>query len=645
MKRHLNRVYFRKKSNSLFTNSRTHLEKIEQLNFLKRRLRNAIQNEQTNEVEEILTNRSYLNHLNRYYVKNFNGITLDQNSTNDENQNYYCFQEPMETIRERSNTPADNSEMDTTDCESKNFAISHKSRKTIFKRYHGNHSINWSHLPIDKSGNNALHFATHLNRTCMIDILLDSGYFNIEDKTQNDDQNTPLMIACDDASLDMINLLISRGADVNYENRKNRTPLIIATESKSPFDYHMIDLLLSKGADVNGVTSNGNTVLLSATKFGDRKLMEYLVKLPNININCTHNDGATPLMRASYLNFSDNVSLLIENGAEIEAKNKRKETALYIASFRGYIDVVKLLVEKFNANVNNGDCDGDTPLSVACYENQAEVVSFLLRNGANVNIHGVRLDTPLHVAVSNCDLSVVKELIQFGAKVDIVNKDNETPLHIVTRQNKIETLDFLLEHAKEIDICSNFGQTPFKNVIEKIQIEKLPLGISMIKAGCDVNKKFNNINDEQPNESPFVYLFKLSKSKFKFYQLIHLSDENGNINNDNNNNNYIILSEIESTPIRLYIRLIELILLAGYRLTFDDYKLYDHSWLSAYLKNTDIVKKNYLDQLFLSSGLRSSRKLVDLCRIKVRKLLRKPLNTSIDFLQIPIQLKSYLNLD
>ena len=637
----LNRSYFRKKSNSLFANQRTYLEKIEQLNFLKRRLRNAIENELINELQEIITNRSYLNQLNKYYIKNFNGIILSQNETidliedNQHSEDYYCFQEPMETIHETSNTPLATSQDDTQ--------LLHNSRKTIFKRYHHKHLINWSHFAIDKYGNNPLHYAVRLNRTCMIDILLDSGYFNIDDNTLNDEQNTSLMIACDDGSLDMVKLLISRGADVNYENGRNRTPLILATESKSPYDFQMIDMLISEGADVNKSTKNGNTVLLSATKYGDQNLMEYLVKLPDINIDCIYNDGATPLMRASYFNYSDIASLLIENGANIEAKNIRNETALYIASFRGFINVVKILVEKYKADINNPDCDGDTPLSVACYENQVEIISYLLRNGANVNVHGVRLDTPLHVAVSNCDLNVVKELVDFGAKIDIRNKDNETPLHILTKQDKIEILDYLLEYAKDIDICSNFGYTPFKNAIENIQIEKFVIGISMIKAGCDVNKKFNDINGVQYSDSPFVHLFKLSKSKFKFYQLIHLTDETENMANENND--YILVTEIENAPIRLYIRLIELIILAGYRLTFEDYKLYSHSWLSAYLKNTDMNTKIYLDDLFLSSGLKTARKLVDSCRIKIRSLLRKPIRNSINYLQIPEQLKPFLHLD
>ena len=195
--------------------------------------------------------------------------------------------------------------------------------------------------------------------------------------------------------------------------------------------------------------------------------------------------------------------------------------------------------------MNCSDIDGDTPLSVACYEEKTHVITYLLNHGATVNKHGIRGDTPLHIAVSNCTNHSVIELIEHGAQVDALNHHNETPLHIVTRQNRFEILRTLLTYATRLDICSYFNKrTPFKNLMDDIQIDKLGMGIMLVRAGCNVNLGYNEFNFScldtyrasvnsiyrslthgsysqtfnviNAHESPFRYLFRISKANFKF---------------------------------------------------------------------------------------------------------------------------------
>ena len=59
-----------------------------------------------------------------------------------------------------------------------------------------------------------------------------------------------------------------------------------------------------------------------------------------------HNDGHNPLSRASLMGHVDVVKLLIEQGADINAKNNYGGTPLHLASEEGYTEVPKLLNEK-----------------------------------------------------------------------------------------------------------------------------------------------------------------------------------------------------------------------------------------------------------------------------------------------------------
>ena len=206
--------------------------------------------------------------------------------------------------------------------------------------------ITWASFCVDEENkDNALHYACRLGKTCLIDALLDTGFFNINEPNFALDLDSCLTIACDEGQIDTAKILVARGADPNYENRRAKTPLILATELVDPCDSALVKILLTHGALVNKTTSNGNTVLLSASKYGNVELIGMLLHA-NANLNWEYNDGASPLMRACYYNHAGLVRFFIERGAHIESKNLRQETPLYIASFRGYLDIVRILVEK-----------------------------------------------------------------------------------------------------------------------------------------------------------------------------------------------------------------------------------------------------------------------------------------------------------
>jgi ankyrin repeat protein len=234
---------------------------------------------------------------------------------------------------------------------------------------------------LNKSGDNALHYACRLGKDKLIKTFANSGQFDINET--NNDGDAPLHIAVDCGCIEVVRQLIVLGAKVNCQNKKFKTPLILATELISPYDMNIFDLLVSHGACVDSHTNNGNCALLSASKFGNFDLIRILIDL-KANLNLKFHDGTTALMRASYYNYANIVGILLEHGASVNDTNKRNETPVYIASFRGNYDIVRVLIDH-GANIDLEDIDGDTPLAVACYENRTNVISLLLKNNASVN--------------------------------------------------------------------------------------------------------------------------------------------------------------------------------------------------------------------------------------------------------------------
>jgi ankyrin repeat protein len=185
----------------------------------------------------------------------------------------------------------------------------------------------------------------------MLDSLLGTGIdINI---TDDDRGATVLLIACSFKDYDnVVSILISRGADVNFKGKDGRTPLMWAAGNslettkillnngadvkakgddgmnafiQSAFgilskkvDTEVMDLLLENGADVNseltGKDAAGWTALLFASVNGDIELAEYLIS-QGANVNHTSNEGSTALSLARQEKYEDLVSLLKEHGA------------------------------------------------------------------------------------------------------------------------------------------------------------------------------------------------------------------------------------------------------------------------------------------------------------------------------------------
>ena len=130
----------------------------------------------------------------------------------------------------------------------------------------------------------------------------------------NNAGHTALMEAVIEGHESVARLLISRGADVNFQDLSGfsdgETPLMVAAAKG---EAGIAALLLAKGADVNRTTKDGQTALMYAiTAPGER---------------------------------SEIVRLLIESGANVNARDRHKMTALAYALKKRDVQLFKILME------------------------------------------------------------------------------------------------------------------------------------------------------------------------------------------------------------------------------------------------------------------------------------------------------------
>jgi uncharacterized protein len=217
---------------------------------------------------------------------------------------------------------------------------------------------------------------------------------------------TPLLMAITNNHLDVAKFLLEKGASPKVADWWGRTPLFAAVEIRNrdygrnneheidrPAALELINMLLDRGADVNARTKEvppirrfitplgdlswvdftGQTPFLRAALAGDITLMRLLLQKgadPNIPTLA----GTTALMAAAGVNWMGGqtyteskealmqaVQLCLDKGADVNAKNSMGVTAVIGAANRGSDDILEFLVKK-GARLDVHDKEGRTPL-------------------------------------------------------------------------------------------------------------------------------------------------------------------------------------------------------------------------------------------------------------------------------------------
>jgi len=289
-----------------------------------------------------------------------------------------------------------------------------------------------------------------------------------------DDLYTPLHTACssstaDDSSsegstgnnnednagsMQVLQLLLEKGADGNACNKWRETPLLIAANNGH---RTAVEALLKHGADPSLCSEAGWSALTFAAHKGYDDIVALLLKA-GAPVNCrVTEDSSTPLHKAcagSKEGHLTAVKLLLENGADVHALNKWRETPLLTAANHGQAGAVEALL---NADADPCKCTdtGWSPLSIAAYKGHDDVVKLLLEVGeAPTEEEDPTLSALLQAATKGLP-GTVKLLLHHGADHTVTTKKGDTALSILVEQNLIDAaVDMVTEYKASVPRCS-----------------------------------------------------------------------------------------------------------------------------------------------------------------------------------------------
>lgn len=153
---------------------------------------------------------------------------------------------------------------------------------------------------------------------------------------------TLLSYACLFGQLDIIELLLENGVDVNYRNSLDSTPLIEAINYENP---KTAIFLIEKGADVEVMSKLGSSPLLLSIIRENETLFDFIISRIKSKTSIEKKDhyGRSPLMHAAIKGNVHMGKVLIDKGASINITDLNGDTALNLAVRNQRIDFCKMI--------------------------------------------------------------------------------------------------------------------------------------------------------------------------------------------------------------------------------------------------------------------------------------------------------------
>jgi ankyrin repeat protein len=255
--------------------------------------------------------------------------------------------------------------------------------------------------------------------------------------------------------VEVVRLIVNRGADINIRDVNNNTALHLAAESGS---VDIIQLLLDKEMSVDLTNKHGSTPLHVSAQFGKLEATKTLVER-GAAINKTNKSGVTALMVAAHFGKLEIFRYLTEAGADINIRNyNNNNTVLHYAAGSGSVDIIQLLLDK-GKSANLPTKDGFTPLHVCAKFGHLEATKCLVERGADINKVNEHKVTPLMVAAEHRKLEIFQYLTELGADINIRNAFNNTALDYAHESGSADIIKLLLDKGMSLNLNSTNDYT------------------------------------------------------------------------------------------------------------------------------------------------------------------------------------------
>lgn len=318
------------------------------------------------------------------------------------------------------------------------------------------------------------------------------------------DGRTPLHCACRGVHLEVVRFLVDKGADVNVEDSNKIVPLhslAVRNNTKA------IELLLAKEANVDAKDYGANTPLHYAVMYDAADASALLIE-KGAAIESRDNYQRTPLLLcARERGGPETIRILLQVGADINARDKFQDSSLDLAAWRGKKKVVNLLLDA-GAHIPSGGRKVRDLFYHAASKGLTRLFDAIAKAGGDPAFKLSNGGTLLHSAASGDSIQILEILI--AKDLDINLKDNYgwTPLHYAARDGRVENVERLISKGADINTRSIMGQSPL-NIADEMKKDKVHA--ILIEKGADDKPiqfpilKGNYMGQKPPGDTPELF--------------------------------------------------------------------------------------------------------------------------------------------
>ncbi|RFU34004.1 hypothetical protein B7463_g2338, partial [Scytalidium lignicola] len=330
----------------------------------------------------------------------------------------------------------------------------------------------------------------------------------------------------------MVDLLVRAGADVETRGPWGNNQLILAVHNE---DMETLKVLLDHGADINGTGEFGTTALTVAIARRSIPVMKLLLsrgadaRIDDAFKKAAQYDNGPELLKvlldagaegvssqscvasAAQAGNSRSIVILVEAGADIEAKGDWGNSPIIYAVRSGKLEALKTLLD-LGADINATGEFGTTPLTTAIAGDNVEMIQHLVSRRADATMdnsiakaagrpeshvylkilrdggaEGFLSQPCVAAAAEAGNEKSISLLLDAGADIEAKGAWGNGPLNFAARSGRVGVIKLLLDRGAHIDAPGEYGKTGLISAIERDNLEMVKL---LVDRGADVNDAF-----------------------------------------------------------------------------------------------------------------------------------------------------------
>ena len=224
-------------------------------------------------------------------------------------------------------------------------------------------------------------------------------------------------------------------------------------------DIETIQYLLQKGADPNWRPCGGKPSLIKAVSDNNVTLLQTLLECEELDLDATAPGGAPALYTALANGYIEVVRLLLDRGANADCTPPGGQPALYKAYDNNYTEIVWLLLDSEGIRVDATPPGGSSTLYKAAENGDKVTVRALLSVGASVDVRPPGGVTAMYRAAGRGDIEMAEILLMFGAKVDVTPPGGTTAIWHATKAGNVALVRLLLSYGADINASPPGGKS------------------------------------------------------------------------------------------------------------------------------------------------------------------------------------------